>query len=41
MITLFLKNFFLNEEPLIKPDLNVKEDIDLQNGLGSLIRVKD
>ena len=39
--TFFLKNFFLNEEPLIKPDLNVKEDPDLQNGLGSLLRVKD
>ena len=39
--TFFLKNFFLNEEPIKKPDLNVKEDPDLQNGLGSLLRVKD
>ena len=37
----FSKNFFLNEEPIKKPDLNVKEDPDLQNGLGSLLRVKD
>jgi hypothetical protein len=37
----FSKNFSKTDEPLIKPDLEKKKDPDLQNGLGSLIRVQD
>jgi len=37
----FPKNFLFIDEPIKKPNLNVKEDKDLQNGLGSLIRVQD
>ena len=39
----FSKNFFSNanqEEP-VRPDLERREDPDIQNGLGSLLRVKD
>ena len=38
---IFLKIFLKSDEPLIKPDLEKKKDPDLQNGLGSLINVKD
>ena len=37
----FSKNFSKTDEPLIKPDLEKKKDPDLQNGLGSLLNVKD
>tara|TARA_R100001369_G_C3320555_1_gene168849 strand:- start:304 stop:735 length:432 start_codon:yes stop_codon:yes gene_type:complete len=35
------KKFLKYEEPLVRPDFKPKKDSDLQNGLGSLIRVKD